>query len=252
MPQPTATPVPTPIPDVKRDPITPDQIPDLLLHLDPAGATSSADGHAGTWSDPKNPQYTFLQANPDLQPVVDSHPPLPPVLMLTGKRMASSLSLHREPEFTLVTISHHDPKASSATEQVLLGIHPRAAGTRSFRIYASGSLTGGFVFETEKGLARLTLSSTERAKPFIVGFRRRPEREEAFLGNHAAHLAEAASSKPRPDDTILPALQVGGLEAGDYDYGGWIGELYLYDRALSDDELYGLFEYLEEKYGVSP
>ena len=187
-----------------------------------------------------------------MKPVLVTRPPLPPMLKLTGKRMASSLPLQRKPEFTLITISRHDPAASSASEQVLLGIHPRAAGTRTFRIYADGSLRGGFVFETEKGLARLTLSSTERAKPFIVGFRRTPEQEEAFLGNHTAHLAEADSSRPRTDGDILPALHVGGLEAGDYDYGGWIGELYLYDRALSNDELYGLFEHLEEKYGVTP
>ncbi|MDA3873814.1 MAG: hypothetical protein PF795_07625, partial [Kiritimatiellae bacterium] len=205
-----------------------------------------------SWSDPRNQQYSFLQNNSDLKPLLVSRPPLPPVLELRGSRMASSLSLQRKPEFTLVTISYYDPEASITSEQVLLGIDPRAPGSRTFRIFASGSQMGGFVFVTENGLARLTLSSTERDRPFIVGFRRTPEREEAYLGNHAAHLAETHSSTLDANDKILPALQLGGLESGDSDYGGWIGELYLYDRALSDDELFGLFEYLEEKYGVSP
>lgn len=251
-PQPTATPDPVRTPPARTGLVSPTQIPDILLQLDPAAASVSGDGRVTSWSDPQNLQFSFLQETPGLQPVVDSRPPLPPVLKLTGKRMASSLPLHSKPEFTLVTISRHDPTASSASEQVLLGIHPLASDSRTFRIYAGGSLTGGFVFATENGLARLTLSSTERDKPFIVGFRRAPEREDAYLGNHAARLAEAGTPEIRTDDAILPALQLGGLESGDYDYGGWIGELYLYDRALSDDELYGLFEFLEEKYGVAP
>jgi hypothetical protein len=205
-----------------------------------------------SWPDLQNPQMGFMQNDEALQPRLIVQAPLPPVIGLQQSQLISGLSSHREPAFTLVTITRHQPETSVPEYQLLLGMDPKAPDPKKFQLFADDSLSGGFVFQSENGLARLTLSLNERGKPFVVGFRRRADLEEAYLGPHRAQLASYEATDTGRDPTILPTLQLGGLGNGANGYRGWIGELLIYHRALTDDELYGLFEYLEDKYGAQP
>lgn len=247
-PAPTATPVPAPTP------VPVDLRTGLTFQLTPETLRTDASGRIESWEDAASGNAVFLQTDPDLRPRrLPAATGRPAVARFDRSRMQSTLMTQRRDRFTLLLILRHQPGENGDSGQVILGTDPAAPGVRKLMLLADTRLAGGgFLFRTEQGSTRLTLPRRLRGKPVAIGFRRGEEGDSVHAGPLSAVLSANPVSETEPDFDRLPSLQLGGLaETGMY-FEGWIGEILMYDRALSDAEMDAAMRSLEESHGDAP
>lgn len=258
LPDPTPTPIPIPIatlvprPTPTPLPASPLDFPGLQVFLQPENAQlpsqSSFQSSLAAWRNTLDDKIIFNQIQHSRQPRIDQIPGHPPILRFSGNSLQSALTPQQDLQFTLVTVLYPAPGEAAKQAQVFLGIDPKAEGSKKFIIRNDPKLSHSYIFETEKGAALLTLPLHARARPCVLGFRRSPDSDRAYLGENFADLSNAAPGMPETAADRFPGLQLGGLEQEALYYQGWIGVFLYFNRALSDREMEILASLLRQKY----
>jgi hypothetical protein len=174
-----------------------------------------------------------------------------PVLSFSGHHLVSALMPGQMEAFTLVIAARHTT-SPGPRPQLLFGVEPHPSGWTPFGLFTEPSIPGGFRLKTGRGTASLTLPPAGRNAPFIFGFRRTAERQEAWLAGRKITLPELNLTHPDPEPGHLPSFQLGGTSDQDRDFHGWIGAVLIADRALSDAELQAVFREFRQRYGIRP
>jgi hypothetical protein len=166
--------------------------------------------------------------------------------------MLSALAPQREQDYTLVMVIQSAPPVQQDSSPVLIGLDPRAPGQQRFLIYQDKGIYGGLTFETERGVARLSLPLRQRNRPVPLALVRNKERDRAYLGEDSSPISTGPATTPGTDPQIAPAIYLGGFPNQERYFHGRIYEILFYPRALSPREIQKLFTMLEERYPATP
>lgn len=246
-PRPTSTPLPTPTPF----PSLPAQVNGIDRYLIPE-ALPSGGSRMGLLKDQLTGDTVFSQSHAMHQPLLRQEPGTAPVLVFSESRMASSMQLSEREAYTVLMV--FKPREASVTEREMwiFGIDDRAVAEKKFSVTSPSNPPFSYAFKTERGSTLLTLPAEDRNRPLIMALRREPGKDTAFLAGLKTDLSSSAPEFPETDRDIFPGIQLGGLEQADRFFDGWIGEIQIYSRALSDGEIRALSERLERLYGNRP
>lgn len=111
-------------------------------------------------------------------------------------------------------------------------------------------LPGSILMASDRGMTRISLTRTERMNPVILAFRRNSNSDTAFAGPWRSALAGTAPALPPLEFQPIQSLQLGGFMDRDLFFNGHLGNLYFFERALSDAELQRMMRHLEQRHGV--
>lgn len=256
-PPPAPTPIRTPVPTPDPTPLPPPPAP-VLPFWDRTGhfllPDSLPDGPLDRWTDGDRfftPAYAERPARID-RALTPPHP----ALRFDRSPYFSNLQPAQEADFTLILVARFLPSPDAPPQQILAGIDPHSPGSHWFLIQHSPRFPGSLVFESPGGIGRLTLSLSERDRPFVLAYRRlssgNAPAETAWAGPHRIDLAGSPTLYPPLSVPPLQSLQIGGLLDRERSFHGAIAELHFYRSALTDDQLSELFRQLEDKYQVIP
>lgn len=245
-PTPTPTPVPTPAPTATPTPLpTPTPIPapshQRTLFLRESDFQQNEDQSLKEWSDASG-KPGFIPASELPPPTVLKEAEGPSSLSFSQNVLISGQTPHRNKTYTLIVWVQPDSETKPETNQLILGVDPRAPGERRFMIYIDQSLPGSYTFETEKGSTRLILPVGMREGPIPLALVRGPDEDVAYAGALKSNLTGTGAVRPDTDFKVLPAVQMGGLVDQNLFYKGQIFGVSFYDRPMDPKEVRNIFE----------
>ncbi len=254
-PEPAPTPTPEPAPPPEPVPPSGPDTPEVTLpiwdrihffHL----TDTLSPGPLPRWTDSEDSFTPVYAERPAvLEPsILNSRP----ALRFNRSPYYSKIHPGRHPEFTLILVAKFQPADPESPHQILAGIDPISPGDQWFLVRHFSQLPGSLIFESPAGIARLTLSRQERDRPFVVAFRRDTRGDQVRAGPHRLRLSGRPTEPGSLPAPAIQSLQLGGLMDRDLPFSGYIAELHLYRRALTDAQLDLLFDQLEQDYGVVP
>ena len=247
-PPPSPTPLPQPAP-----PAAPTQAElewDRVFHLDLAGMA------------PDGPQTFRIFRDGDFylrQDEVEFRPRVQPAalngmpaLAFDASLLISNVHLTDEEEFTLILVAFPRAQPTAEDIQLIAGVEHGPHQGGGLLILHNPAMPGSLAFQTQRGSGRLSLTRAERNFPTVIAVRRDETRDTAYAGTHRLELTGSPPQVAPDRSPPLQTLQVGGLMDRGVHFQGWIAELIIYRRALSDGEIDWILHALEQKYGVNP